>query len=278
MSFKFKMKKAIAKIFYIFGINNLMLKKLNNKYKNNYIRVVNYHGTPEKYKDNFEKQVKWIMKHFEICDLNKLKLFLQDKYTFTTKPGFIFTFDDGYHNNYTVAYQILKKFNICGFFFVSTGLIGKVNNNQKNYIYSDQNYMDKNELLELINNNQVIGCHTYTHHRMNINDDNSVLQYEIYDAKKDLEKILNREIEIFCWPGGEKHTYTKAASDVIKKSGYKFSFLTNSFPVLPNNNPLLLERSNLETLWPISLIQFQLSGLIDKKLNSKRQRVENLIK
>lgn len=267
------LKKFLAKTFDVFGINKISLKKINNKYKNNYIRVVNYHGIAVQNKENFEKQIRWILKNFEPCDFNKLKLFLANQMVFTSKPGIIFTFDDGFKNNFTVAYPILQKYSISAFFFVSTGLIGKENHNNHNL-----DYMNEKELLELINNNQTIGCHTYSHHRMSINDSNEVLNYEIYSAKKDLELKLNYEIDIFCWCGGEEEHYTKKASDFIKNVGYKYSFLTCSYPILQNTNCYLLERTNLEAAWSMSLIKFQLSGFMDLKVRAKRKRVENLLR
>ncbi len=271
MSFSFTIKKILTKIYDLFGISMHKFRKLNKELNNNYIRIINYHSVSEGSTNNFEKQVKWLLSNFENCDFEKLQLFLNGNYQFKDKPGIIFSFDDGFLDNYTVAYPILKKYNATGWFMISTGLIGTYNNVKK------LNYMDKDQLLDLIKNNQVIGCHTYSHHRMNVNDTNEILQKEIIDAKITLEQILNQEIKIFCWVGGEEETYTKEASDIIKKAGYTYSFLTSSYPILPTTNHLQLDRVNVESFWSLSLVKFCISGSMDKRLRKKRIRVHNIL-
>lgn len=275
MSFSFTAKKILAKTEDVLGITSHKLKKLSKQYLNNYIRVVNYHSVPESTKDNFEKQVKNLLLNFENCDFNTLEAFLQGKYQFTNKPGIIFTFDDGFLDNYTVAYPILKKYHATGYYMVSTGLIGK---KLCGGGLPNKDYMSKEQLIDLIHNHQVIGCHTYSHHRMNINDTDAILQKEIVTAKEELEKMLNQEIKIFCWCGGERETYTKAASDVIKQANYKYSFLTCSYPILPTTNPLQLDRINIESHWPMYLVRFCISGSMDKRLGKKRKEVHELLK
>ena len=257
MSLSFTIKKTLAKVYDLFGINSYKQKKLNKQYNNNYIRIINYHMTPISSKENFEKQVQWLLKNFENCDMNKLELFLDGKYQFKDKPGIMFTFDDGFLDNYQVAYPILKKYNATGYYFVSTGLIGKKRYKNKDYNIIS-NYMTQDQILELINKKHVIGCHTDTHHRMNI--------------------IVKQEIKIFCWCGGEENTYTQAASDVIKQAGYKYSMTTLSSPIISTTNHLLLDRINIESWWSMSMVRFCISGYMDHRFKDKRNRVHNLIK
>lgn len=274
MNMSFKIKLIIAKIFDIFGMNLLLSKFINLKYKNNYIRLVNYHFSPVAEKENFEKQVQWFLKEYENCDYKKFCDFLDGKYKFSKKPGIMFTFDDGFLENYEVAYPMLKKYNATGYYMVSSGLIGATNHVNEVGVVHD--YMGEEALKEMLRDGHVIGCHTFSHHRMNINDSEEVLKHEIIESKQKLENILGEEIQIFCWCGGEEHTYTKAAADVIRNAGYKYGFMTNSSPLTVNTNRFQIDRVNVEASWPMSLVRFQVSGFIDYKLRKKRNRVQTL--
>ena len=273
MSISFFCKKVIAKISFIFGGNIFYLEKLNKKSNNQYIRIINYHFSPKNEMGNFEKQIKWFLKYFTPCNMEDFEMFLGGKKTFSEKPGILFTFDDGFLENYEVAVPLLNKYGIKGVYMVSPGLIGAKQHISENGCHD---YIGRDELVEMINGGSAIGCHTYDHHRMNKGDTEEVLYKQVVQAKKDLEKALEHEINLFCWCGGEESTYTKEAASMIRRAGYKYSMMTNSAPIFPNSNPFQLDRINVETSWPISLVSFQVSGLMDLKLKKKRERVHQL--
>ncbi len=74
--------------------------------------------------NELEKQIKYLKKYYEILSLEKLHelLSLNKK---LPKKGVVITFDDGYKDNFTNAYPILKKYNIPATIFLTTGYIGK---------------------------------------------------------------------------------------------------------------------------------------------------------
>lgn len=258
-------KKKIAKVLDIFNLSDIVLSLLNITLNNNYVRIINYHNILKKNVANFENHVKWYKKHFEDCDYIKLVNFLQKKYCFKNKPGIMITFDDGFAGNYYNAYPILQKHGFTGYYFVSTGLVGQ------------NGYMDSRQLKEMISNRQMVGCHTYTHHRMNVSDDTQTLSKEILQAKLDLEVMLDNEIDFFCWVGGEENTYTRAAAILVRNCGYKYAVMTNSEPLRYDSDPLQMQRTNINDDWDLSLVKFQLSGIIDLKYKNKRGRIKKLI-
>lgn len=259
-------KKILAKFFDIVKLSDIALSLLNITLNNNYVRIINYHNILKKNVGNFEKHIKWYKDHFEDCDYLKLVNFLQRKYSFSDKPGIMITFDDGFAGNYYNAYPILQKYGFTGYYFVSTGLIGK------------NGYMDSMQLKEMINLKHVVGCHTYTHHRMNVADSNEILFKEIFEAKIDLENMLDNNIDFFCWVGGEENTYTKNAAEFIRNCGYKYAVMTNSEPVRQDSDHLQMQRTNINDDWDLSLVKFQLSGIMDWKYNDKCQRIKKLTK
>ena len=199
---------------------------------------------------------------------------MSGKKYFSQKPGLLITFDDGYLDNYFVAYSFLQTQKIPAVYMVSAGLIGK----RIEVDGSLNQYVELNQLKEMIQNNSFIGCHTFSHHRMNMKDSQDTLNHEIVESKRTLEKLLSIPIDAFCWCGGEETTYTKKASDLIKQTGYSLGFMTNSFPITPHSKCFQLDRTNIESNWPVSLVKFQLCGFIDLLYSKKRKRIHELTK
>ena len=67
------------------------------------------------------------------------------------------------------------------------------------------------------------------------------------------------------------------AEKIIENSGYKYGFMTNSFPVLPKSSPFMIQRINVEDNWSLHMLKFQICGLMDIKMFFKRKRIEKLL-
>lgn len=73
--------------------------------------------------EQFESQIGYLKRHFAIATLDELL-------EFATKPAklrnvhFYITFDDGYIDNYSLAFPILRAHNVQGTFFLPTSFIG----------------------------------------------------------------------------------------------------------------------------------------------------------
>ncbi|OYW11516.1 MAG: polysaccharide deacetylase, partial [Planctomycetales bacterium 12-60-4] len=69
--------------------------------------------------EEFEQQVRAISRNFDVVgidDLDSLVRHPRGRYV-------LITFDDGYLDNYTEAFPILKSYNAKGVFFVTTGFL-----------------------------------------------------------------------------------------------------------------------------------------------------------
>lgn len=71
------------------------------------------------YADNFERQIRFIKKHFNFC-------YTDDYFSEKAKKGLniLITFDDGYKDNFDIALPILKKHQASAIFFITTSYIG----------------------------------------------------------------------------------------------------------------------------------------------------------
>lgn len=252
-----RIKNVAAWLMNATGIVSILMHK--TYHDNQMIRVINYHRTPKTELKTFEKQLKWYKKIFRNIDYSDFTLFMDGRLTLE-KPGIILSFDDGLLNNYEYAAPLLEKYGFTGWFFVSTGLADGVE------------YMTYDDMKDLVRRGHVIGCHTYSHHRMSENDTEEVLYHEITEAKQQLEEKTDSEIDIFCWCGGEEDTYTSKAQKIIRDH-YRWGFMTNNEPVTPLIDHYQLQRTNVEARWPLHTARLQICGFMDRLYQSKRIRV-----
>ncbi len=265
-------KKIIASLLYYTGILYIFFQL---RLKTTQIRAINYHCTPSFYVKNFDKHLKFYSKYFTNCDLESLNNFFDYKNNFN-KPGLILSFDDGLRSNFDFALPALERNNFTGWFFVPYGFLldNTLNFVKKNSIIVKQIYLDNRygltkEEYKYLQDKHIIGSHTFSHHRFNINDTDECLNHEIMQSR-----ILLNNVDVFCWVGGELNTYTKKAYNKIIESGYKYSFTTNNLPIKFNQDKFNLNRTNIEADYSIPLIMFQLSGLMDIFYFFKRNKIK----
>jgi len=256
-------------------IFDLLLWFQRKLFKECYIRVINYHDTPKKLEYNFKQQLMFYKKYYCPVNLKDLENLLNDEWK-KGKPGLIISFDDGLQSNYTIAAPLLEKYGFTGWFFIPVGLIGTGKCKDFNHTGNkDCSYMSWREITKL-NKNHIIGCHTLTHCRLSNAISNKKLEQEIVESKKILEDKLSSKNDIFCWVGGEEETYTAKAAKYIREAGYIYSFMTNNKPIFPGTNRFQLQRTNIEVDWPLSLVKFYLSGIMDIIYIGKRHRVNKI--
>ncbi len=117
------------------------------------------------------------------------------------------SFDDGYRNNHTDAFPLLKKYNAKASFYVVHRDIGKTI------------YMDKAKLLELLDNGMEIGSHTINHAPLALID-SKYLPWEVGSAKKFIEKNLDGYIlKGIAYPNGG---YNAKVLEAVRE--YEFAY------------------------------------------------------
>lgn len=254
-------------------------------YGKKHIRVLNYHDTHFQNQGLFEKQLIFYKKFYEDVTEEEFQRFLKDGTWNKKKPGMIISFDDGLRSNYDYALPLLEKHGFTGWFCIPAGFadcktLQQIDFSRTNFITAVQAYADEriamswDEIKDMNNRGHVIVNHTFSHHRMNDSDTEGVLQHEINYSNKLIKEKTNLEPAIFCWVGGEEISYTKKAFEKIK-SNFRFGFMTNTFPVFPKTNKFFVERTNVEPFYPLHLVLFQLSGLMDILYYRKRKALRN---
>jgi len=248
-----------------------------------FARAINYHAAPQQYLSNFEMQVKWYAENFVSVDIRALEDLHRGIWS-DSKPGLIISFDDGLREPYENALPILERYGFKAWFFVPVGFVETPPADQHAFASGHSITLPASsrdsrialsweEIRDLEARGHVVGCHTYSHHRMTAVTPPAQLRHEIIDAKELMEKRLGHEVSVFCWVGGEESSYSSETAELIRAAGYRMSFMTNSFVIRPGCNLLQLQRTNIECDYPLSLVRFQLAGFMDVFSTPKRRRV-----
>lgn len=127
------------------------------------------------------------------------------------EKSILITFDDGYMNNYTEAFPILKKLNMkATIFCVGNSLDGSY-------------YLSEEAIKEMSDYGIDIESHTVNHvHLDTLSYDEQLL--ELKKSKEILEKITGREVISLAYPFGD---YNEDSIRAAKNAGYKLAFTTN---------------------------------------------------
>jgi peptidoglycan/xylan/chitin deacetylase (PgdA/CDA1 family) len=115
------------------------------------------------------------------------------------------TFDDGYKNNYDVAYPILKEFCFKAAIFMVSGRCSDNNNwpGQPNGI-PIMDLLGWDEILEMADYGIEFGAHTLNHpHLPELSLKEA--ENEIVESKRLLEKHLHKDVLFFDYPYGKEN-------------------------------------------------------------------------
>lgn len=279
-------KRVVAGLVSGLAVGRALLGAQRALFRPGYVRAVNYHDTPPCTARAFEKQLQWYQRHFSPTSAEDLRRFFRDGRWHRDKPGLLLSFDDGLRSNYDVARPLLEQYGFTGWFFVPTGFVDAPPHEQPAFAAAhrirytppagaERIAMTWDEARALARHH-VVGCHTRTHHRMTGAESDDALHAEIVAPKHELERVLQREVEAFCWVGGEETSYSSRAARAVHDAGYRFGFMTCSAPIHAGTDRLQLQRTNVESSWPVSVVQFQLSGLMDVRYTPKRRRVSRV--
>lgn len=192
---------------------------MNTKEVQYKIPILTYHSidssgsvistSPEK----FRSQMQYLSNSsHNVISLNEIATCILEKQPFPPRSLSI-TFDDGFKNNYEIAYPILKEYEFKATIFLVTGYCGK--NNQWQGQPAEipvLEIMDWGEVVEMSNNGIDFGAHTVNHPNL-LKLTQEQAEDEIVDSKKEIEERLGKKIVCFAYPyGGETNKFSKTLS------------------------------------------------------------------
>ncbi len=123
----------------------------------------------------------------------------------------VIQFDDGYEDNYTNAFPVLKSYEFPAMVFVISDTIGT------------PGFLTWAQIKEMDSQGFKIGAHTRRHAYLP-EVPLEVAKEEIFGSKKALEAGVGHPIDYFAYPSGG---FTEEVAGLVKQAGYKAAVTTN---------------------------------------------------
>ena len=217
MKYKVIIKLITAFTLFVFMFNTVAYaQNISNSYQ-----VIMYHelckGEPtydqlffigEK---NFEEHIKYVSKNLIPITADEYIKRVKNN-TIKSKKYVHITFDDGYLSNYTIAFPLLKKYNVPATVFINTNTVGTANH----------------LTWQQINEMQGSGLVTFASHCMGhpdlVNTDYETILAELKNSKDIIEKNTGKACSYIAYPYGNVN---ESIIELVKKCGYKGGFIVS---------------------------------------------------
>ncbi len=151
---------------------------------------------------------------FTITTLDHIRTGLLGK-TALPRRTVAITFDDGYEDNFTYAYPILKRYGFPATVFMVSGEVRSEADSAQNP-NSCTRHLSLNQLRLMAASGITIGSHSVTHRRLASIPINEA-QKEIAGSKEELETLLNCRVQWFSYPCGN---FNKEVVEAVRDAGY----------------------------------------------------------
>jgi peptidoglycan/xylan/chitin deacetylase (PgdA/CDA1 family) len=187
-----------------------------------------------------DKEMQWLK------DNGYTTLTLAEAYRFFSenkpvpKKSVVLTFDDGYVDNYTHMYPILKKYGFKATIFVITDSVDK-----------NSAYLTSTQLKELESNGIAIESHTVDHKKLETLSYQNQLE-EMKNSKLFLEGLLKKKVDYIAYPFG---TYNDATLQAAKEAGYTMALSMDQGWSNKNNGIYKLHRVYISAFYDMNTFE-----------------------
>jgi len=193
----------------------------------NYHKVDNFYHALSIPPEEFEEQMAYLAQNgFTTITPDQLMAYLNHDRELPKNPILI-TFDDGYLDNFTNAYPIMKKYGFTATIFLVTNKIGH-----------EENFMSWDQVRTMQQDGFVFGSHTVSHAALTKLSREDVM-LELTNSRKELERQLGVKARYFAYPTG---AYNRQTEEMVKQAGYKAAFTIRYGQAGTGSNPYALER------------------------------------
>jgi len=193
--------------------------------------------------ESFERQMRFLREHkYNVLPLKELVFLIKEKKVIPPRTIAI-TFDDGYKDNFTHAFSILKKYRIPATVFIIVKEVGRM----------QQDRLSWGQIREM----QACGLVTIGSHAMgpdpltNIYKSNpskynleAYFKEQVYDSRKILEEQLQRPVDLFSYPEGR---FNEDIRRRVISAGYKAAVATNPGKKYPSRDVFALKRLRISS-------------------------------
>lgn len=266
MLFRKAVRWVVTSLMYYSGV--VFLYSLFNKRPR--ARILVYHSISEDplnpfsvSPEDFEAQVQFLSQEYNVISLEELIACIVDKGQEIPLDSVVITFDDGFGDNYTYAYPVLKKYGVPATIFVITERLEPSGAPQ--LAAKDQEsglYLSWNQVIEMSRNGISIGSHTCTHPWLTYVTLEEARR-EIVESKARLEQQLDKPVCLFAYPGGRIRDFDQDIISIVVSSGYSGACSGLNGTNRDGISPYLLRRTKIEVGDGMYVFKKALKGALD---------------
>ncbi|MDD5432864.1 MAG: polysaccharide deacetylase family protein [Candidatus Omnitrophica bacterium] len=210
--------------------------------------------------ETFERQIRFLKQHnYKVVPVEKIANLIKNKEKIPFGTIAI-TFDDGFKDNYTYAFPVLKKYKIPATIFVIVNEVGRPQGDRVSW----------DEIKEMQDSGLVvIGSHALGPEPLVKINSQEQVRREIFESKRVLEEKLGKKINIFCYPEG---MFNPVIRQLVIDAGYLGSVATNPGRNYPDDDIFALKRLRIsENAKSMFVFGVEASGFYTYMKESKRK-------
>lgn len=207
----------------------------------------------------FDRQMAFLKKNkYNVLALEELAQLIKEKKKIPAK-AVVITLDDGFKDNYTYAFPILKKYGLPATIFIITNEVGR------------RDHLSWEEIKEM----QGSGIISFGSHCLgpkpliNISSREEVKK-EIFDSKRLMEQKLGKEVSSFAYPEG---LFNPEIRQMVIEAGYRVAVATKPGKDYPDDDIFALKRLRIsEKAANMFVFAVETSGFYTYMQESKRKK------
>lgn len=167
----------------------------------------------------------------------------------------ILTFDDGYVDNYTLLFPLLKEYGFKAVIF----LVTQLKRNEWGIVEGEPaiDMMNEQQIKEMDDYGIEFGGHTQTHADL-LRLSGEAVKMEVAGCKKDIEKIINKEVISFSYPFGGVNENIKR---IVRETGYYYGISTDTGPGVFTDDLMQIKRVEVSCKTKLYRFRKKASGM-----------------
>lgn len=170
----------------------------------------------------FARQMAYLKKQgYVFYTTSELIEHYRERSSFPSK-GIALTFDDGWKDNYTNAFPILRRLGIKATIFLVPSCVGQTSAKALAAGEGARPHLSLEEIREMSRHGIEFGSHTLNHRLLNELSPEDV-RFEIEEAKRQIEEMLQEPCLSFAYPAGY---FSDTARQAVKEAGHTAAFTT----------------------------------------------------